>query len=40
MLRLAREKIEDETGRKVSDSDLEELIDEVIATNESATVGS
>jgi excisionase family DNA binding protein len=38
-LRLARERIETEAGRKLSDRDLERLIDEVIATN-SGEVGS
>jgi hypothetical protein len=33
-LRLARERIEKEAGRKLSDRELEKLIDEVIATNE------
>jgi excisionase family DNA binding protein len=33
-LRLARERIEAEAGRKLSDRELEKLIDEVIATNE------
>ena len=33
-VRLARERIEAEDGRKVSDRDLERLIDELIATNE------
>ena len=33
-MRLARERIEAEGGRKVSDRDLEGLIDELIATNE------
>ena len=33
-LRLARERIEAEGGRQVSDRDLERLIDELIATNE------
>jgi len=33
-LRLARDRIEAEAGRKLSDRDLERLIDEVIATNE------
>jgi excisionase family DNA binding protein len=33
-LRLARERIESEAGRKLSDKELEGLIDEVIATNE------
>ena len=32
-LRLARERIEAEAGRKLSDRELEQLIDEVIATN-------
>ena len=32
-LRLARERIETEAGRKLSDRELERLIDEVIATN-------
>jgi excisionase family DNA binding protein len=40
-LRLARERIETEDGRKVSDRDLERLIDQLIATNEErlATAG-
>jgi excisionase family DNA binding protein len=40
-LRLARERIETEDGRKVSDRDLERLIDQLIATNEGrlATAG-
>jgi hypothetical protein len=33
-LRLARERIEAEDGRHVSNGDLEQLIDELIATNE------
>jgi hypothetical protein len=33
-LRLARERIEKEAGRKLSDRELEKLIDQVIATNE------
>lgn len=33
-LGLARERIETEAGRKLSDRDLERLIDQVIATNE------
>jgi hypothetical protein len=37
VLRLAREKIEAEDGRKLSDRALESLIDEVIATNEDST---
>jgi hypothetical protein len=36
VLRLGRERIEAETGRKLSDAELEQLIDEVIATNEAA----
>ena len=36
-LRLARDRIEAEAGRKLSDRQLERLIDEVIATNERAT---
>jgi excisionase family DNA binding protein len=32
-LRLARERIEAEAGRKLSDRELEKLIDEVISTN-------
>jgi excisionase family DNA binding protein len=34
VLRLARDRIEAEAGRNLSDRKLEELIDEVIATNE------
>ena len=34
VLRLARERVEAEAGRKISDRELERLIDEVIATNE------
>jgi excisionase family DNA binding protein len=33
-LRLARDRIDAEDGRKVSDARLERLIDELIATNE------
>ena len=33
VLRLARERIESEAGRKVSDRELERLIDQVIETN-------
>jgi excisionase family DNA binding protein len=33
VLRLARERIEAEAGRKLSDRELEKLIDEVISTN-------
>jgi excisionase family DNA binding protein len=36
VLRVARETIEDRAGRKLSDRRLEELIDEVIATNRAA----
>jgi excisionase family DNA binding protein len=36
-LRVARERIEAEAGRKLSDPELERLIDEVIATNSSET---
>jgi excisionase family DNA binding protein len=34
VLRLARERIEAEAGRKLTDRELERLIDELIATNE------
>jgi len=37
VLRLAREKVEAESGRKLSDRALERLIDELIATNEAVT---
>jgi hypothetical protein len=40
VLRLARERIEAEAGRKVSDRELERLIDEVIATNEDVSSAS
>jgi hypothetical protein len=33
-LRLARERIEAEAGRKLADRELERLVDELIATNE------
>ena len=36
VLRLARERIEAETGQTLSDRELEGLIDEVIETNEAA----
>jgi excisionase family DNA binding protein len=36
VLRVARDRIEAEAGRKVSDRELESLIDQVIATNEAA----
>jgi excisionase family DNA binding protein len=36
VLRLARERIEAEAGRKLSDRELEKLIDEMIATNETS----
>jgi excisionase family DNA binding protein len=39
VLRLARERIEGEAGRKLSDRDLERLIDELIATNEATLAG-
>jgi excisionase family DNA binding protein len=35
-LRLARDRIEAEAGRKLSDRALEKLIDQVISTNEQA----
>jgi excisionase family DNA binding protein len=34
VLRLARDRIEAEAGRKLSDRRLEELVDEVVARNE------
>jgi len=37
VLRVARERIEAEAGRKLSDRDLERLVDEVISTNEGRT---
>jgi hypothetical protein len=40
VLRLAREKVAAEAERKPSDMELERLIDEVIAANESASSGS
>ena len=40
VLRLAREKAEAQADRKLSDRELERLIDEVIATNEAAASGS
>ena len=40
VLRLAREKAEAGADRKVSDRELERLIDEVITTNEEASSGS
>jgi hypothetical protein len=36
-LRLARERIEKEAGRKLPDPELEKLIDDVISTNEART---
>lgn len=36
-IRLGRERIESEAGRKLSDTELERLIDDVIETNEAAT---
>ncbi len=40
VLRLARERIEAEAGRKLTDRDLEHLIDELITTNESKLAGT
>ncbi len=40
VLRLARERIEAEAGRKLSDRDLERLIDDLIATNETRLAGA
>ena len=37
VLRLARDRIESEAGRKVSDRELERLIDQVIETNTGGT---
>jgi hypothetical protein len=34
-LRVARDRVESEAGRKLTDRELEKLIDEVIATNTS-----
>jgi hypothetical protein len=39
VLRLARKRVETEAGRKVSERQLEGLIDEVIATNRERTSG-
>jgi hypothetical protein len=39
VLRLARERIEGETGKKVSDRELERLIDQVIETNSARSGG-
>ena len=39
-LRLARERIEAEAGRKLSDRQLERVIDELIATNEQRRAGA
>ena len=36
-LRLARERIEQEAGRRLSDRELETLIDQVIVTNQERT---
>jgi excisionase family DNA binding protein len=36
-LRLSRERIQGETGRRLPDPDLERLIDEVLAANRGAT---
>jgi excisionase family DNA binding protein len=40
VIRLARDRIEAEAGRKPSNRDLERLIDELIATNEAALATS
>jgi excisionase family DNA binding protein len=40
VLRLARDRIEAEAGRKLSDRQLERLIDEVIARNEATLSGA
>jgi hypothetical protein len=39
-LRLARQRIETEAGRKLSDRDLERLVDELISTNEGRLDGA
>ena len=39
-LRLARQRIETEAGRKLSDRDLERLVDELIATNQQRLDGA
>ena len=39
VLRLAREHLEAEAGRKLSARDLERLIDDLIATNEAKLAG-
>jgi hypothetical protein len=38
-LRVARERIEKEAGRKLSDRELERLVDDLIATNERRLAG-
>jgi excisionase family DNA binding protein len=40
VIRLARDRIEAEAGRKLSSRDLERLIDDLIATNEAALAAS
>ena len=40
VLRLARERIEAEAGRKLSERDLERLIDELLETNEATLAGA
>ena len=40
VLRLARERIEAEAGRKLSTRDLERLIDELLATNAATLAGA
>jgi excisionase family DNA binding protein len=37
VLRLARERVEAEAGRRLSERELERLIDEVVATNEATS---
>jgi phenylalanyl-tRNA synthetase beta subunit len=37
VLRISRETIQEKAGRKLSDAELERLIDEVLATNETKT---
>jgi hypothetical protein len=39
-MRLARQRIETEAGRKLSDRDLERLVDELISTNEGRLDGA
>jgi hypothetical protein len=37
VLRISRETIQEKAGRKLSDTELERLVDEVLATNETKT---